>query len=159
MSISQQASGTWTGTSFTATLPAASSASNRVVVIVAANTTVTTPSGFTLRTSQVNFMGHYLYDRAGGSASYAFSTAAGQGTWWIAEIPGGVYDTSSSQNQSTGNTSYNTTSLVPASGTKMLIASIGSVISSATVRTVSNWNPSTFVEQADVCYVGADYPM
>jgi hypothetical protein len=155
--IVQQASGTWSGTSVTPTLPGASSASNLVVLIIAGNTTVTTPGSWNLRTSQVNQMGHYLYDRAGFSlTSVAVTTASGQGTWWIAEISGGVYDTSTSANSTSGSGTYVTPSLTPASGTRILIASLGST--STVARTISGWTNS-FVEQADVCQASADFPM
>ena len=80
MGILQQSSGTFSGTSFTVTLPAATSAANRVVVFVAGNTIVNTPAGWALRTSQVNEMGHYHWDRAGSSATYAFTNSSGQST-------------------------------------------------------------------------------
>ena len=67
MSIVQQSSGLFNGASFTVTLPAASSSANRVVVIVAGNTIVNTGSGGRCGDSQVNYMGHYLWDRAGGA--------------------------------------------------------------------------------------------
>ena len=86
MGVIQHASGAFTGTSFTVTLPSASQSGNLVVVHVAANTIVNTASGFTLRDSQVNYMGCYLYDRAGGSNSWGFTCSSGQGTWVAIEI-------------------------------------------------------------------------
>jgi hypothetical protein len=160
MSIVQQASGAFTGTSFTPTLPGASDSANCVVIIVAANTTVTTPTNWTLRTSQVNLMGHYLYDRAGVSlTSVAMSNASGQGTWWIAEIASGAHDISSSANAGSGNsTTYNTPTLTPTAGTRLVIASLGSTITGGAARTISGWTNS-FVEQADVCQPTVDGPM
>lgn len=159
MTIVQQNSGTSTGSSFTATLGSASDASNRLVLIVAGNTTVTTLSGWSLRTSQVNFMGHYIYDRAGdGSASWGWSNTSGQLTWVLLEIQDGAYNTATSVNNQLSGTTYNTPNLTPAAGTKIVIASLGSTIASATVRTVSGWTNS-FVEQADLCQASSDYPM
>jgi hypothetical protein len=160
VTIVRQASGLVTGTSFTATLPAASSSSNRVVCIFAGNTTVTTPTGWTLRTSQVNQMGHYLWDRAGGAASYAFTNSNGQGTWWIAEFQGNAYDTSTSANATASLNTYNTPNLTPAAGTRILVASLGSLTadSPGVARTLSGWT-NGFVEQADLCQPTADYPM
>lgn len=158
MGILQQASGTFTGTSFTPTLPATSSAANCVVLIVAGNTTVTTPAGWTLRTSQVNQMGHYLWDRQGVAlASVAVSNSAGQGTWWIAEIAGGSYQNASSVNAASNATTYVTPSLTPTAGVRTLIASLGST-HATTARTISGWTNS-FVEVADVCQATADFPM
>lgn len=161
MSIVQQNSGVFNGTSFTVTLPAPSVATNVVVVIVAGNTTVTTPAGWTLRSSQVNFMGHYLYDRAGGSASYAFTNSAGQGTWWIAEIYKGVFDTApTGQNATSANTTYNTQSITPGAGTRLVVASLASVATGGAARTISGWTNS-FVEQVDLCQTtgATDAPM
>lgn len=156
MAIVQEASGTFNGATFTATLPGAVSSSNTVAVIVAGNTTVTTPGSWTLRTSQVNQMGHYLYDRTGTtSLSQAFACATGQGTWYAVELSG-AYDTSTSANDTTGNTVYATPTLTPTAGARTLLASLGSLFSSA--RTVSGWTNS-FVEEADVCQASADFPM
>lgn len=162
MPIVQQASGTFNGlNTLTATLPGASSASNTVVLFVAGNTTVTTPTNWSLRTSQVNSMGHYLYERAGVAlTSISTNNAAGAGTWWIAEIAGGVYDTSAGQNAgAAGSGTYNTpTTFTPAAGNRIILADLGSLVGNATVRTLSGWTNS-FVEQIDVCQPTADYPM
>ena len=160
MTIVQQNTGTSTGTSFTVTLPAASNVSNRLVLIVGGNTVVTTLSGWTLRTSQVNYMGHYLYDKAGDGASSwgAWSNAAGQLTWVLLEVQGGAYDTAASANDGASGTAYNTPNLTPAAGTRIVLASIGSENANPQVRTVSGWTIS-FVELADLCQASADYPM
>lgn len=159
MPIVQHASGTFNGTSFTPTLPAASSASNIVVLIVAGNTVINTPTSWTLRTSQVNFMGHYLYDRAGVAlSSVTVTNANGQGTWWIGEIAGGAHVGSTSTNVTAGADDYSTPALTPTVGNRIVLASIASVQNNNGARTVSGWTNS-FVEQADLCYVGADYPM
>jgi hypothetical protein len=163
VTIVQQASGTFTASGWVAALPAASSASNLVVLIVAGNTTVTTPSGWRTTTgtggNQVNDMGHYLFDRQGVSiTSITMASAAGVGTWWMAEIAGGVFVSTSGQNNVASSTTYNTASLTPSAGTRILVASIASLASAQQVRTVSGWTNS-FVEQADVCQPSADYPM
>ena len=98
MGIIQQNSGTFTGASFTPTLGATTSTSNTIYVIVAANTTINTPANWSLRTSQVNQMGHYLFSRTSVAlTSVAMTNSSGQGTWWIFEV-NGAYDTSASQN-------------------------------------------------------------
>lgn len=158
MGILQQATGTFNGNgNFSVALPAASSASNRVVVFIGGNTTVATPSGWTLRTSQVNFMGHYLWDRAGGSTSYTFN-ANGQLNWWIAEIEAGTYISGSGANNTAGADTYFTPNNTPTAGDRIVLASLGSVTSGSVVRTLSGWTNS-FVEQSDSCVASADYPM
>lgn len=159
MGIVQQNSGTFNGTSFTPTLGATTQTGNTVYLIVAGNTTVTTPTNWTLRTSQVNFMGHYAYSRTGVAlSSVSVSNASGQGTWWLFEV-NGAYDTSTSANSSSPATTYSTPALTPASGTRSVFASIASTADSgSTVRTVSGWT-SSFVEQIDLCQATADAPM
>lgn len=156
MPIIQQATGTWSGTSFTPALPAASLTGRSVVVFVAGNTTVTTPSGWALRTSQVNFMGHYLFDKPGdGTTGAAFTSAAGQGTWWILELAA-TFDIAASANDSTFATTYTTPNLTPSSGSRTLLASLGS-LHATTGRTFSGWTNS-FVEQVDLFHPSADFP-
>lgn len=158
MGLIQQNSGTFTGSSFTATLPGATATSNTVYVIVAGNTIINTPASWTLRTSQVNQMGHYLYSRTGVAlSSIAFTNSAGQGTWWAFEV-NGAYDTSTSANNAADATTYATPSLTPTAGTRSILASIGSLHVSSSVRTVSGWTNS-FIEQIDLCQASADYPM
>lgn len=157
MPIVQQASGTWTGTSVTPTLPGASSASNTVVLCLAGNVTATTPTNWTLRTSQVAQMGHYWFDRVAASVtSVTVTTASGQGVWAIAEIAGGAYVTSNSVNNTTGAASYTTPVLTPAAGTEIMLASIAGLFTSA--RTVSGWT-NGFVEIIDLCATATDNPM
>lgn len=151
MGIVQQASGTYTGTSCVATLPGASSAANCVVVCLAGNVTATTPTNWTLRTSQVNIMGHYWWDRTAVSVtSVTITTPSGQGVWYIAEIAGGTYQNALSAQDPTVATTYTTPSLVPTAGTRELIASLGSVANGGGAATVSTdgWTNS-FVEVAD----------
>lgn len=163
MAIVQQNSGTFTNASagtFTASLPGQSSASNCVALVVAANTTITTPASWTARTQQVNIMGHYLVDRtATALTSVVVSVAAGQGTWWIAEIASGTYDIAASANAGSGlNTTYSTPALTPTAGTRLVFASLGSTVTGGAARTVSGWT-NGFVEQADVCQATVDGPM
>jgi hypothetical protein len=156
--IVQQNSGLSTGTGFTVTTPGASNASNRLVLFVAGNTTVTTLSGWTLRTSQVNQMGHYLYDKAGdGASSWTWANASGQLTWAIFEVGAGGYDIASSANNGTGTNTYNTPTLTPTAGTREVLASLAS-LSNTAARTISGWTNS-FVELVDLCQATADNPM
>lgn len=154
MSVIQQATGQFNGNApFTVALPAASSAANTVIVVIAGNAAIATPTGFTLRTSQVNWMGHYLWDRAGGGTSYSF-TANGQGIWWMAEVTG-AYDTAQSANNTATGTTYTSPSITPAAGTRTLIGSLGS-IQPGTPRTVTF--SAGWTEQFDGFVTAGDYP-
>ena len=158
MALAQSNTGTFGSTPFTVTLPAATNAANRVVLFVMGNTLITTPSGWTLRTSQINHMGHYLFDRAGdGGSSWSVSGSAGQGVWWVGEVEAGVYNTAAGQNNISSSTSYTTATIVPSSGLKILLASLGSLDDGTAIRTISGWTNS-FVEIADAGYAGADNP-
>ncbi len=158
--LSQQTSGVWSGTTTTVALSTAPAVTSTIVLIVAGNTTLSTPSGgWTLRDSQVNYMGHYLYTLSNTtSLSWSITSASGNGTWWLGEITNASYESSVSSNLPSQATSYATPQLTPGSGSRMLIASIASVTGSSTARTLSGW-AAGFVEQIDICNPVADYPM
>lgn len=159
MALIQQASGTFTGTTLTPTLPAASSASNGVVIIICGNTTITTPTNWNLRASQVNYMGHYWLDRIGTPlTSVTITCGAGSGTWWAAEIAGAYFFSVTGANNIAASTTYTTPTLTPTAGTREIIASIGSTTPTSTIRTADTWL-NGFQEQADICQAIADYPM
>ena len=161
MTIVQVNSGQITNAAaFTPTLGSATSGSNRLALFVAGNTTVTTLSGWTLRTSQVNEMGHYLYDRAGdGGTSWGpWTNVSGDLTWVVLEIQAGVYISGSGQNSISSSTTYSTPNNTPTAGTRCVVASIASLIATTAVRTVSG-RTNSFVEQADLCVADSDYPM
>ena len=154
----QQNSSIWTGTTMSVSLPSTTSPLSTIVLIIAGNTIVSTPSGWTLRESQVNMMGHYLFTRTGGTNSWNITTNSGAGTWYAAEVGGG-YETSLSDNDSGGDAWYTTPLLAPTVGNRLLVASIGSVSDEPyTVRTVSDWT-NDFTGVADICNATADYPM
>lgn len=156
--IVQQNSGTIQGSSFTVSLPTDSQSGSTVAIFVAANTTVSTPVGVTLRQSEVSSMGHYLFTTPGGSGSWNFTCPSGSVTWWAVEISNSTFDTAVSSNNSTGGTTYTTPSIDPDEGSKLILASIGSLRSTVQVATASNWTNS-FVELADICQPTQDYPM
>lgn len=163
MTIVQINSGvnTASATSFTATLTNPASASNRVVLFIAGDTTVTTLSGWTARAPQVNFMGHYLFDKVGAADnSWTWANAAGQITWVCMEIAGGVYDTHAGANATAAATTYVTPNLTPTAGTRIVIASLASLANfgGSTARTLSGWTNS-FVEQADRVHATSPAPM
>jgi hypothetical protein len=156
----QKNNGQFTTTSWNVTLPVASTASSTLVVIVAANTTVSTPASWTLRTSQVGNMGHYWFERAGTSlSSIAFTSAAGAGVWTIFELPTpAVYVSATGVNVSSAGTTYTTPNHTPTAGARNVLASIGSSGSGGSVKTVSGWTAS-YVEETDDSIATTDMPM
>lgn len=162
MGILQQASGTFSGGSpFTVALPGASSASSRVVLFVAGNTIISTPSGWTLRASQVNYMGHYLFDVAGGGTSYTVTpgaSSASAGMWYLAEVASGVFDRTVGDNQAGGDGSITSPIFTPTAGVRTLFASVGSLDDGTASATVDSWTGG-YVEQTDLSVALADRPM
>lgn len=158
MGIAQQNTGTFNGTSFTVSLPSASSASNLIFIIVSGNTIINTPANTTLRTSQVNWAGYYVYDRAGGASSWDFTCGAGLGTWYAAEIQSGAFQSALSQNDTSGSVQYATPILTPTAGTRTIFAGLGSLHDAGLARTISGWT-NGFIEQGDVTTTGGDSPM
>lgn len=162
MGILQQNTGLVSASgSFTASLNSASSSANTVVLVIGGSSTINTPASWTLRASQVANMGHYVFERAGVSLTSVAVTSpetTAPTTWWMAEIQAGVYNTSTATNNLAAGTTFATTAITPAAGTKILIASIGSQAAGGPARTISGWTNS-FVEQADLCQASSDYPM
>lgn len=158
--IVQEAFGQINGAAtFTITLPAASSASNRVVAIVIGNTTVTTPSGWTLDKSAVNNMGSYGYSRTGGLASYVFVNAAGQLNWYAAEIDGpGTFDVGGAAETAGAATTLATPSITPTAGDRIIFAAVGASGGTIQTRTASGWT-NGFIEHCDQCVAASDDPM
>lgn len=157
--IAQESSGIWTGTSTPISLGLPSTGSSTLLLFVAANVTVTTPSGWTLRRSQVNNMGHYLYTREGdASTSWTLSTGNGEGTWYMCEIVNGTYESATSSDNISSGTNYSTPAITPSLGSKVLFASIASLTGSSVVRTVSGWT-NGFSESSDICQPIGSYPM
>lgn len=156
--IIQQDSGIWSGTTVSVSLPLLTSATSMLALIVAADTTVPTPAGWTLREAQVNWMGHYLFTRDGGTSSWSIPTANGQGTWCVVEIANATYESGASHNETWDYGDYSTLSVVPPTGSYVIVASIASMTDTSTVRTLSDWT-NGFTEVADVCNAVGDYPM
>lgn len=158
--LSQQNSGAWSGVGATVSLPAAAASSSCVVLIIAASGTITTPAGWSLRTSQVNWMGHYLFTVTGTTASsWSVSAASGTvGTWWIAELANTTYDTSASSNDTGGAIMYTTPALVPTAGKRMMLTSVAGINPTGDGRSISSWTNS-FTEIADLVYPTGDKPM
>jgi hypothetical protein len=155
----QKNTGQFTTTSWNVTLGATSSASNTLVVIIAGNTTVNTPASWTLRTSQVNNMGHYWFERAGAAlSSIAFTSAAGAGTWSIFELDNATYVSATGANTTGAATTYVTPNHTPTAGDRNVLASIGSSGSGGSVKTTSGWTNS-YVEETDDSIATTDMPM
>lgn len=155
--ILQQNSGIWTGTAMPVSLPSTTNATSTIALFVAGNTIVPTPAGWTLRESQVNWMGHYLFTVAGGVNSWNITTNNGAGTWYLAEIANGAYDTSASAHDTDGDSQYTAPILVPTAGNRLIIASLGGTEDHGPY-TIDSWTDG-FNEVADVCYPSGDYPM
>lgn len=155
--ILQQNSGTWSGATMAVTLPASTSPSSTLALFVAGNTTLSTPAGWTLKESQVEDIGHYLFTCSGGSNSWNITTNAGVGTWYVVELGGSVYDVSSSVHNTSGSYGYDTPVLTPTAGHRLLLASVSSA-STDGARTITSWT-DTFLEVADICNLTAENPM
>lgn len=154
--ILQQASGTWTGATMEVSLPGATLATSTIALFIMGNTVIATPAGWTLRQSEVNNMGHYLFTRDGDGTNSWSVPANHAGTWYVAEIGNGEYDTSASANNVTDNTTYMTPNLTPTAGTRLVVASVGAAESRP--MTMTGWT-NDFVEVADVYVAAMDYPM
>ncbi|WP_142003583.1 N,N-dimethylformamidase beta subunit family domain-containing protein [Amycolatopsis cihanbeyliensis] len=145
----------------TVTLPAATDPGNRVVVAVAGNTTLGTPAGWTRRDRTVNWLGHYLFDKAGdGAAEWEFTAGTASQLAWVAlEIAGGEFDAvAAEQAVWVATRTARTPELIPAPGERLLIASVGGGTDGAPSRSVSSWL-SGFTELADLQVTGgADNP-
>lgn len=154
--ILQQNSGIWTGTAMSVSLPSATNATSTIALFVAGNTIVPTPAGWTLRESQVNWMGHYLFTVAGGVNSWNITTNSGLGTWYVAEV-GAAYEVSASAHDTNGSHLYTTPTLTPTAGPRLLLASVAS-LTTGIASTITDWTDN-FTEVADVCNPTSDYPM
>jgi hypothetical protein len=122
MGITQRASAAFTGASFTPTLSAASSASNLLVVLVLGNTTVTTPTGWTLKTSSVVSAGLYWFEKQGdGATSWTFTCVSGGGTWNVFEIASGTTGAAAGGQANVASATYTSTTTTPTAGTRELL--------------------------------------
>ncbi|WP_216216028.1 hypothetical protein [Amycolatopsis aidingensis] len=142
-------------------LPAATDPANRVVVAVAGNTTISTPAGWTRRDHTVNWLGHYLFDKAGdGAAGWQFTAGvAGQLAWVALEIAGGEFDAIAAEQAIwVATRTARTPELIPGPGERLLIASVGGGTDGAPSRSVTSWLAG-FGELADLQVTGgADNP-
>jgi hypothetical protein len=115
-----------------------------VVVMLFANTTFTTPSGWTQRHNSVLNLGLYSYDRTGaGETSFAFTAgAAGSGQWHSWELSAGsTYLTGDIGQNTSASATQATTTLTPTTGLRHLLASCGGTAPSS-ARTVTGFSNS-----------------
>jgi hypothetical protein len=123
--------GTTTPTSYSVTLPSATTGGS-VIIIVNSDATVSTPAGFVVDgTPQVFNNGHYVFRKASstGETSWTVSpTGAASGVWWVAEItglPSGLDKTSGTGSSTSAATRSTGTTTTTASANELAIASFG----------------------------------
>lgn len=145
-----------------ATLASGTSANNQVLVVVGADDYAVNPSGIpsgmTEHTGcrQETFLGTYLWRKTAGSGETTFSYTLGSASpsCWIAVEVAGIdsatpYDISSGQFAQSSATNYDTPTLTPTSGDRLLVAVIGGSLNGAFSTGMGAWTNS-FAEQADV---------
>jgi hypothetical protein len=162
--ILQTNSGTFDGTSIAVSLASSPATTSKVVLFISANTTVTT-TGWTVRDSQVNFMGTYLLEQAGDGSTktWTIPAAAGQGMWFVCEIANATYLTktnnpSTLDTGSTASTAIPFTAVTPTAGARVIIAgSRGIIGTSGSPATYSGW-AGGFTEVADTGTATGDRP-
>jgi hypothetical protein len=125
----QKNGGTVNGvTNIVPTLGSATTAGNSIIILVCSAGVLSTPSGFTSRSPQVNILGGYLFEKLVASGnSTDLPTMAQGGTfnavWFVAEYSGmTAYKTSTGVAGGNGvNGSYSTGSITPSAGATLLI--------------------------------------
>jgi hypothetical protein len=133
MALVQQNGGTTNGSaSIVTSLGSATTAGNTILIFANGAGTITTPSGFTSRSPQVNTQGLYLFEKlvaSGNSSDTPTLTMSGafNATWQIVEYSGiTAFDVSSGNNSGyVGETSVTTPTLTPTSGERLLVAFVG----------------------------------
>jgi hypothetical protein len=116
--------------SIVTSLPGATTAGNTILIFVQGTGVMSTPSGFTSRSPQVNQSAVYLFEKlvaTGNASDTPTMTMAGAytATWQIVEYSNlTAYDTSSGSNSASPNANVvlATPSITPASGNKWLVA-------------------------------------
>lgn len=118
--------------SLVTSLGSATTSGNTVLIFANGAGTITTPSGFTSVSPQVNAQGFYLFHKlvaSGNSTDTPTLTMSGafNAVWFIAEYSGiTALDTSNGSNAALAVvTSFTTASITPTAGARLLVASIG----------------------------------
>jgi hypothetical protein len=143
----------------TASLSGAATANNQIVLVVGADDyAASPPSGFTQHTgcAQQTFLGHYLWRKTatGGETSISYTIGSASPSCWIVMECSGLdsaspYDTSNGQFAQSSATNYDTPTITPTSGDRLLVATIGGSLNSAFGTGMGAWTNS-FAEQGDV---------
>jgi hypothetical protein len=150
MALVQSNTGSSAGvTNLTPSLPGATTAGNTILLMVSSAGTISTPSGFTSRSPQVNIQGCYFFEKlvASGNSTDTPTMAQGgtyNGTWIIAEYSGiTAFRTSNGANSGfSANGSYSTGNVTPAAGATLLVAYVG--VSTANPDTLNASDPQSF---------------
>jgi hypothetical protein len=151
-------SGTFNGASFNVTRSTGSfGVGTTIVVAVFGNTTVSTPAGWTQRTTSVVSIGLYSYDKTGaGESSIAFTNSAGIGEWFVWELSAGSTWVTGTAAQNTASTaSYAVPSITPTSGDRHILAVAGGNAPAA-ARTITAFSGG-FTEWADLQVTATDW--
>ncbi len=141
------------GTSAIATtVPAfsAATAGNLLVLTVAADDYTTggfAPTGYTLSTgcAQQTFLGHYLWWKVatGGETSTSYTIGSASASAWeffeISGLTSSPYDISNGQFAQSSATTYTTPSIVPTSGERYLLATMGASRGGVSFTGVGTW--------------------
>ncbi len=143
----------------TATLLSPATAGNQVLVVAGGDDYAPTPpSGFSEHTGcrQETFLGHYAWRKtaAGGETGINYTLgSASPNCWIIMEVSGidsaSPYDISAGQLAQSSATNYDTPTLTPSAGERLLIATIGGSLNSAFTSGMGAWTNS-FTERGDV---------
>lgn len=135
----QQNGGTANGSaSIVTSLGSATTSGNTILIFANGAGTITTPSGFTSRSPQVNVQGLYLFEKlvaSGNSSDTPTLTMSGafNATWQIVEYSGVTgFDVSSGNNAGfSSNTSVTTPSITPTAGKRLIVAFVGATNTSS----------------------------
>lgn len=133
MALVQKNGGTTNGSaSIVTSLGSATTAGNTILIFANGAGTITTPSGFTSRSPQVNYQGLYLFEKlvaSGNSSDTPTLTMSGayNATWQIVEYSGiTAFDVSGGNNAGfTTNSTVTTPSITPTTGSRLLVAFVG----------------------------------
>src|SRR6185312_11666088 len=142
--VQKNGGGTNGSASIVPTLGSATTSGNSIFIFAQGAGTITTPSGFTSRSPQVNVQGLYLFEKlvaSGNSTDTPTLTMSGafNATWQIAEYSGVTsFDTSSGNNAAgsacVAGLAITTPTITPGTGLRVLLAFAGA----------SGGNPQTF---------------
>ncbi len=161
MALVQKNGGTTNGSaSIVTSLGSATTSGNTILIFVNGAGTITTPSGFTSRSPQVNIQGLYLFEKlvaSGNSSDTPTLTMSGafNATWQIVEYSGiTAFDVSSGNNAGfSASVSVTTPSITPTTGARLLVAFVGATADNSTktwpAGVPNSWTNSFVGERSD----------